>query len=340
MGVIFIIALSDVVNEFYHVSILNHLNNLHMLIFENSVLSRFLDHLRLRHYSLQTLKAYRLALQRFFSINPPDAIPDESVIHDFLLTLKKEGKSPQTMLLHIAAIKSFYRYVLGQPLFIRFPKIKKRHTLPIVFSHNEILRILDGVKNPKHKMLLSLAYGAGLRVSEVVRLRVSDIDFERNLVMVRQGKGGKDRRTLLPKSLKPDLARVIEWRLPGNYLFESSRGGRLHERTAQKIFEQAVRRVGLKREFSPGQLYIDHGCSPNMKACLSGRSDCLQNKQWSGFVKKAGFHSLRHSFATHLLENGADLRYIQALLGHENIKTTERYTKITEIGLARLSSPL
>lgn len=269
-----------------------------------SALVRFLDHLKLRHFSPKTIKAYRLALERFFRIHPPEVVPDETVIHDFLLILKNEGKSPQTMLLFSAAIKSFYKYATGTPLAVRFPTIKKRHTLPIVFSHDEIVRLLAGVSNAKHRVLLSLAYGSGLRVSEVVRLRVGDIDFARNLVMVRQGKGGKDRRTLLPKSLKPELARVMAWRNAGDYLFESQRGGRLSERTAQKVFEQAVRRVELDRG------------------------------------KKAGFHSLRHSFATHLLENGISLRYIQALLGHENIKTTERYTRVTELGLGRVESPL
>ncbi len=266
-----------------------------------SALARFLDHLKLRHFSPKTVKAYRLALQRFFLVHRPEVVPDDAVIHRFLLALKNEGKSPQTMLLYVAAIKSFYKYAIGSPLAVRFPTIKKRYTLPVVFSHDEIVRIVRGVANAKHRALLSLAYGSGLRVSEVVKLRVGDIDFDRNLVMVRQGKGGKDRRTLLPESLKPELARVTAWRDGGDYLFESQRGGRLSERTAQKVFAQAVRRAGLK---------------------------------------KASFHSLRHSFATHLLENGTNLRYIQALLGHENIKTTERYTRVTEVGLLNVQSPL
>lgn len=273
-----------------------------MSILPLPALVRFLDHLNLRHFSPKTLKAYRLALERFSRVHPVDIVPDEQVIHAFLLSLKNEGKSPQTMFLYIAAIKSFYRFLLGRPFEIRFPTIKKRQPLPIVFSHDEVVRLLRGITNAKHRLLLSLAYGSGLRVSEVVKVRVGDIDLERNLVMVRQGKGNKDRRTLLPESLKSTLARVMAWHSPEDYLFESERGGRLHERTAQKVFERAVDRAGLE--------------------------------------KKAGFHSLRHSFATHLLENGVDLRYIQALLGHENIKTTQRYTQITEIGLSKVKSPL
>lgn len=285
--------------------------NLELSSSSNSALVRFLDHLHLRHFSPKTIKAYRLALERFFRVHPPEVVPDETVIHDFLLILKKENKSPQTMLLFSAAIKSFYKYVTGAPLAVRFPTIKKRYILPVVFSHEQITRMLEGVLNFKHRMLLALAYGAGLRVSEVVRMRVGDINFERNLVMVRQGKGGKDRRTLLPKPLKPDLARVMAWRDGGDYLFESQRGGRLSERTAQKVFEQAVRKAGLEPGMGVG-----------------------------GVGKKAGFHSLRHSFATHLLENGTSLRYIQALLGHEDIKTTERYTRVTEVGLGKIESPL
>ncbi len=271
------------------------------LVPEFKPLERFLEHLKLRNFSPKTIKAYRLSLERFFRGHSPEVVPDETVIHRFLLELKEENKAPQTVLLHIAAIKSFYKFALGRPLSVSFPTIKKRYTLPVVFSHEEILCLLKSVTNVKHRTLLSLAYGSGLRVSEVVRLRVGDIDFERNVVMVRQGKGGKDRRTVLPDSLKGELVRITAWREAEDFLFESERGGRLQERTAQKVFEQAVRRVGLRR---------------------------------------GSFHSLRHSFATHLLENGTDLRYIQALLGHENIKTTERYTRITEVGLGRLRSPL
>ncbi len=150
--------------------------------------------------------------------------------------------------------------------------------------------------------MITLAYGAGLRVSEVVSLRVRDLDFESLRLWVRGGKGGKDRATVFPERIRDELRSLVAGRGGETFVFMSERAGRLTSRTAQKIFERAMVRVGLK--------------------------------------KAATFHSLRHSFATHLLENGVDIRYIQELLGHANIRTTQRYTQVTSVGLGFIRSPL
>ncbi|MDP2624989.1 MAG: tyrosine-type recombinase/integrase, partial [Candidatus Peregrinibacteria bacterium] len=161
---------------------------------------------------------------------------------------------------------------------------------------------LSHVWNPKHRLILAVAYGAGLRVSEVVSLRVGDLDFDRGFIHVKGGKGNRDRLTLLPDDIRLELQVCAARASPGDYLFPSNRGGRLTSRTVQKVFEQTLARARIG--------------------------------------KSATFHSLRHSFATHLLENGVDIRYVQELLGHRNIQTTQLYTKVTHRGLSKLKSPL
>jgi site-specific recombinase XerD len=179
---------------------------------------------------------------------------------------------------------------------------KKPKSLPIVLSRDEIRKILESLKNAKHKLLLSLAYGSGLRVSEVVALKVQDLDFEELTVLLKQAKGQKDRISVMPQGLIDDLKNLVAGKEKGDFVFASERGGKLTERTAQKVFENALRKAGIKKD--------------------------------------ATFHSLRHSFATHLLENGVDVRYVQELLGHQNIRTTQIYTQVTNPKLKNIRSPL
>ena len=150
--------------------------------------------------------------------------------------------------------------------------------------------------------MIAVAYGAGLRVSEIVRLKVADVDLKELTLMVRQGKGKKDRLTVLSKKIIEELVELMSGKENNDYIFESERGGRLTEATAQKVFYTALKKADIK--------------------------------------KPASFHSLRHSFATHLLENGVDVRYVQELLGHANIRTTQIYTKVTNPQLKNIKSPL
>jgi len=162
--------------------------------------------------------------------------------------------------------------------------------------------LILGINNPKHNCIVSLLYGAGLRVSEVVRIKMRDIDFDRFVLRVFQGKGKKDRYTLLPKTLQPILLNQKRLKLPESYLFTSERGGRLEERTVQKIVSMSALRAKISKRVSP--------------------------------------HTLRHSFATHLLENGTDIRYIQELLGHAKLATTQIYTHVASNNLSAIKSPL
>lgn len=257
--------------------------------------------MRLLSYSPKTAKAYSRCLKEYFAKKGGGVeMFDEEFIKKFLLQKHEAGCSSSTVNIYLNAIKFFYKRILKSEVKIDIKFARRRKRLPVVLSREEVLKIINVIRNPKHKLLISLAYGAGLRVSEVVNLRVQDLDFERKLVYVRQGKGNKDRVTLLPEKLVFELRE----RLIGenDYVFVSNWGGKLTSRTAQKIFSNALAKAGI--------------------------------------FKDATFHSLRHSFATHMLENGVSIRYIQELLGHRDIKTTQLYTKVTDFGLSKIKSPL
>ena len=248
--------------------------------------------MRVAGYSSRTIEAYSRCVEE---IGNNDLI-------QFLDVLAREGKSSYTLNQYHAAYKLYATKVLKRPWNRPFPYTKRHQKLPVVLSREEIGRIIDFTKNVKHKLMISLAYGAGLRVSEVINLQVKDIDLAELSVTIRDGKGGKDRVSILPEKLTNDLERMTAGREPGSYLFESERGGKLTTRTAQSVFEKSLKLTGIK--------------------------------------KSATFHSLRHSFATHLLENGVDIRYIQQLLGHASITTTQQYTKVTNPQLKNIRSPL
>src|SRR3989344_1869259 len=167
---------------------------------------------------------------------------------------------------------------------------------------NENIETLESTQNTKHKLLLSLSYGAGLRVSEVIVLKVKDIDFDEMTIHIKNAKGQKDRISVLPEKLIDNLKVLLSEKTSNDFVFASERGGKLTTRTAQKVFERSLKKAEIKKD--------------------------------------ATFHSLRHSFATHLLENGVDVRYVQELLGHQNIRTTQIYTHVTNPSLKNIKSPL
>lgn len=259
--------------------------------------------LRLRNYSLKTIKSYVGCLRDYFSFKKDNfSHLDIENIKRFLLIKQEKGYSPQTINLFLNAIKFFYRDVVKTPRKIDLKFAKRSKKLPIVLSRNEITRIIRNIKNSKHRLLISLAYGAGLRVSEVVDLKVKDINLDELTLHIKQAKGKKDRITIFPEKMKTDIQNLIAGKGKENFVFESERGGKLSTRTAQKVFENALKLVKIKKD--------------------------------------ATFHSLRHSFATHLLENGIDVRYVQELLGHQSIRTTQVYTKVTNPKLKNIKSPL
>jgi len=259
--------------------------------------------LKLRNYSFKTIKTYLGCLREYFDFKKLNLEKiDEGNIKQFLLNKQGKNYSSQTINLYLNAIKFFYREVLKIPEKINLKFAKRSKKLPIVLSREEIKNIIDSISNPKHKLIISLAYGAGLRISEIISLKVKDINVEELTIHLKNAKGKKDRITIFPEKIKTCLQNLIAGKNPNNYLFESERGGNLTERTAQKVFKNALRKAGIKKD--------------------------------------ATFHSLRHSFATHLLENGVDIRYVQKLLGHRNIRTTQVYTQVTNTKLKNIKSPL
>ncbi|MBU4339016.1 tyrosine-type recombinase/integrase [Patescibacteria group bacterium] len=228
--------------------------------------------------------------------------PDINLIKNYLLQKQDKGQAPQTINLHLNAIKYFYREVFKSNAVIGLKFAKTSKKLPVVLSRSEIEKIINSIENRKHKLLISLSYGAGLRVSEAINLKIKDINLEELTIHLKNAKGNRDRITIFPEKVKIDLREIFALRDRNDYVFASERGGKLTERTAQKIFENALK----KSEVS----------------------------------KDATFHSLRHSFATHLLENGVDVRYVQELLGHQNIRTTQLYTKVTNPSIKKIKSPL
>lgn len=264
---------------------------------------RLQEHMQARGYGKRTIGAYTDSLRRMAKIlkKDPSSI-SEGELERYLSKLYKQQKSPYTLNLSHMALKLLKTAVYQESWSTNFPYIKRHNKLPVVLSKAEIELILAQIFNIKHKAIVALSYGAGLRISEVIALKVADIDWDRKLISVRSGKGFKDRVTLLPDSLISLLQELTRGKDGKDYIFESSRGGKLNPRTPQVVFAMALKKTGIK--------------------------------------KLATFHSLRHSFATHLLENGIDIRYIQKLLGHSSISTTQIYTKVTNLALQNIRSPL
>ncbi|MEK7158982.1 MAG: site-specific tyrosine recombinase/integron integrase [Patescibacteria group bacterium] len=259
--------------------------------------------LQYRNYSPRTADAYLGSLRDYFNFLGNDYEKfNEFKIKEYLVSLRDRGLSGQTVNVRLNAIKFFYEKIVKVPFKLDLHFSRKQKRLPVILSRDEIARIIASIKNVKHRLMIALAYAAGLRVSEVVNVRIKDVDLDGLQLHVKQGKGNKDRITVLPEKLKNDILQFIAGKSPDDYLFASERGGKLTKRTAQIIFERAMKKAGV--------------------------------------VTDATFHSLRHSFATHLLENGVDVRYVQALLGHQNIRTTQIYTHVTNPAIRNIKSPL
>jgi len=268
-------------------------------------LNSLVQELLARGFSQRTVKAYISITHRFLATVGKSAkeVTSEDV-KKYLAGLKLQGLSNTSLNLVISALKFYFEQVLKRKLFFNLHRPKREQYLPVVFSRQEIEKILTIPTNLKHKLLLMIMYGSGLRVSEAVALRVGDIDLDNLKIFIKGGKGSKDRVTVLSRAAAELLKNYLS-ALPNaqKYLFSGAGGiGHLTTRSAEKVFVDAVIKAGLK--------------------------------------KQAGVHSLRHSFATHLLENGTDIRIIQKLLGHHNIKTTQIYTQVSGEVLERVVSTL
>ena len=257
-------------------------------------------------YSESTIKNYVSQFESFINHFEPlklDDLTAENIKEYMHFLIEKKQGSSSLQNIAINAIKFYYEKVIGQERKrYGLERPAKESRLPTVLSEEEVKSILLACSNIKHKSMLFITYAAGLRRSEVINLKLIDIDNDRHVINVRGGKGGKDRVTLLSDRLQKLLQEYLAFYRPVVWLFEGVKGARYSESSFQKVFQDAWRKSGVK--------------------------------------KPATLHTLRHSFATHLLENGTDIRYIQALLGHNSSKTTEIYTHVTSKGLEKIRSPL
>ena len=275
----------------------------------------FRDLLAIRQYSRKTIKAYTMAIR---SVNEYMKATEKILIsqaskeqlHKYFMHLTEERKvSVSTVRIAWFAIEYYRSEVVCEPVTLDFAYgLRKKEHLPTIFSKWEIAKILNATNNLKHKLVLSLLYSAGLRLNEVIHLKVKDIDLQRKTIFVREGKGGKDRISVLSEKLISDLSVFMDNRLdkdilfPSNQKSDSGKEKPLSARTVQKILSNALVKSGIRKHGTP--------------------------------------HDLRHSFATHLLETGTDIHFIQKLLGHQNLSTTTIYTRLANPKIAGVKSPL
>lgn len=257
---------------------------------------KFENNLFFRNYSGKTIKAYKGHIRRL--LNETNNPTSESTYQYLLAMSKVDNVSPSHINQAISAIKLF-----DKKLLTKIPaRPMKRKLLPQVLSKEAIITLINSINNHKHKLMIMLAYSAGLRVGEVVRLRINDIDSDRMMIKVKQGKGRKDRYTILSKQVLNELRIHYKATRPKYWLFVGANGYKhISERTLQSVFTRAKEKTKINQS--------------------------------------ATFHWLRHSFATHLLEEGTDIRYIQELLGHTSTKTTQIYTHVANRNIKNITSP-
>ena len=265
----------------------------------------YLDLLEIKRYSLHTARAYVglfAAFRKHFGDRPLIEI-GEPEIRRYMHLIVKSGKSRSHQNQVINAIKFYYEQVLNMPQrFYDIDRPRQELKLPQVLSEEEVRRMIAVTSNVKHKAILVTLYSCGLRLSELLDLRLTNIHSDRNLVSIKGAKGRKDRNTILSATTLQLLRKYFKIYRPKDYLFEGQAGGRYASKSVAAIVTRAAKAAGIRRHASP--------------------------------------HTLRHSFATHLLEQGTDLRFIQALLGHSSSKTTEIYAHVSTKTISQIKSPI
>ncbi len=272
---------------------------------QQKALTAYLSLLKLKNYSDNTITVYRnwfIQFLFYFKDKKPSTITTPMIM-DYLLTFRNSAKwsvTSQNQLIN--AIKFFYEKLLHRPLEVyHLPRAQKPEQLPTVFDESEISAIIKATDNLKHRTIICLAYAGGLRVSEIINLKISDVDSKRMVIYLRQAKGKKDRMVMLSEKLLVLLRTYYKEYTPGLWLFEGQKGEQYSTRSIQIVIAQA--------------------------------------KDKAGILKKGSIHALRHSFATHLLEAGTDLLSIKELLGHNSLRTTMNYTHVSKKQISKIRSP-
>lgn len=266
----------------------------------NKYLEKTITKLKLRGLSARTIESYTFFLKPFL----------ESIENPETITLDQlesfsagliDKYSKKSRSLAISSLRFFFRRVIDRPeIYVKLEVPKKEKKLPVVLSTEEVKSLIDAADFKKTELIIKMLYSSGLRVSELVNLQVKDLDFNQNIGWVRQGKGNKDRLFQISESLSKQLLRYLSKHSDNKYLFAEQEP--MSKRNVQSIVTRTAKKAGINKKVSP--------------------------------------HTLRHSFATHLLENGANLLVIQQLLGHENIETTKIYTHISQDQLTGVKNPL
>ncbi len=304
--------------------------------------------MRTRNYSPRTIKTYRQWIKRFIIFHNkkhPKYLEEKEIVDYLTFLAVKQNVSPSTQNQALQAILFLYKNIIKKEIgwLDNLPRAKRRSHIPTVFSKRETQRLLS-YTNGIYRTILSLMYGTGMRLSECLRLRVKDIDFDNNQIILHDGKGSKDRTTLLPQSLKENLSEQIK------------KVKQMHLKDIEKGSGETVLPFALKnkypnaaREFLWQYVFIAKGYVFDEETHKYRRyhiySSTVQRvfkaalKQ-AKIMKHASTHTLRHSFATHLLEDGYDIRTIQELLGHKDVRTTMIYTHIMKKGGMGVRSPL
>jgi site-specific recombinase XerD len=274
-------------------------------VFSDFWIKKLETELLVRKYSLHTRKAYMSYNHDLcqWPQKEPQDVSGEDIKQYLAFREKNESLSASSINLALSAFRFFYSHVHKKDLAKDAYRPRQDKHLPVILSTAEIKKILDAEKNPKHRLLLMLVYSSGLRVSEVICLRRQNLDIDRKLLLINKAKGRKDRYTILSEIVINSLKKYIYSARITTWLFPGAQPGKhLSVRSAQYIFEHSLQKAGI--------------------------------------AKDASIHSLRHTFATHLLENGTDIRYIQELMGHATLRTTERYTHVARRNTLKIQSPL
>jgi integrase/recombinase XerD len=269
-------------------------------------LTRFETTLQLKAYSKNTIKSYLNEFAQLLYILKEKNV-DEINAHQlrayFLYCIKTLHLSEHTLHSRMNSIKFYFEQILKrEQLFFDIPRPKKAKILPKVLHQQDVKTLFEVTENLKHNTMLKLCYGMGLRVSEIVALKITDIDSKNMQVFIERAKGKKDRYANLPQSILEQLRKYFREYTPKKYLFEGQYGEQYSARSAQQVFKTALKKANINKEI--------------------------------------GIHGLRHSFATQLLENGTDIVFIQQLMGHNDIKTTLRYTHVSKKSIKNIKSPL
>jgi len=257
-----------------------------------------------RGYSLKTIKAYSQCLRQFFRIclKDPKSITKND-IKFYIDGLVEKRASGNTINVHLNAIKFLMEDILGKKLLVSVRYSKTPKTLPVVLTKDEVQRLISVIENPKHCLAVKLLYSSGLRLSELVHLKKGDLELDKGLGWVRNGKGGKDRLFLIAEKLKEELRHHVEKHClqSDSWIFEGRKGRHLSQKSVQEIVKNSAKRAGILKNVHP--------------------------------------HTLRHSFATHLIENGCDLASVQFLLGHNSTQTTMIYVHMCPLKIVNARSP-